>query len=64
MVNQKKQGGISLWGSGEAKGMRARSHKYGTFPPVDRENSIVAELKQRLENLKLDGILESNYIAE
>ncbi len=26
--------------------------------------SIVAELKQRLENVKLDGILESNYVAE
>jgi hypothetical protein len=26
--------------------------------------SIVAELKQRMENVKLDGVLESNYVAE
>jgi spore germination protein KA len=25
---------------------------------------IVAELKQRMENVKLDGVLESNYVAE
>ncbi|GAB7386224.1 hypothetical protein BSNK01_00590 [Bacillaceae bacterium] len=25
---------------------------------------IIAELKRRLENVKLDGILESNYVAE